>query len=195
MTAAPRNFDEPQPKYWTKRQYEGLVSAGAFEGENLFLFRGKLIEMSSQSADHAWAVRKLTAAMSQLFSPPTYYVNIQLPFSVPDDSLLEPDLAVCRASDLSAGAHASKALLIIEVAATSLAIDREKAMEYAAAGVAEYWIVNLNARCVEVYRDPFADQAAPLGFRYPPPTVVLDGDAIALVFDPSIRIKIRELLP
>ena len=46
-------------------------------------------------------------------------------------------------------------LLLVEVADSSLADDRGyKADLYAEAGIADYWIVNLIDRCVEVYRDP-----------------------------------------
>jgi len=46
-------------------------------------------------------------------------------------------------------------LLVIEVADSSLAYDcGEKAELYAAAGIADYWVVNLPGRCVEVRRDP-----------------------------------------
>jgi Uma2 family endonuclease len=49
-------------------------------------------------------------------------------------------------------------LLFVEVADTSLALDRgEKLRAYAAAGIADYWIVNLQADQVEVYREPDAD--------------------------------------
>jgi Uma2 family endonuclease len=154
-----------------------------------------LIEMSPQSADHAWAVRKTTAVMTQLFSPPIWFVNVQLPFSVPGDSLLEPDLAICLAADLSAAQHATKAGLVIEIAASSLTLDRDKATEYAAAGVPEYWIVNLNERCIEIYRDAVADPTAALGFRYPPPTVAGCNDVIALKNDPNMIVKVIDLLP
>lgn len=72
--------------------------------------------------------------------------------------------------------------LVIEVAETSLDYDRgEKAAMYADAGIADYWVVNLRAREVEVYRDPQVgryrevrvfrghDELRPLAF----PTVVL----------------------
>jgi Uma2 family endonuclease len=195
MTAALKNFDAPRSKYWTKLEYEQVVETGAFEGKHLYLFRGALIEMSPQSADHAWAVRKANAVMTQLFPPPDFYVNIQLPFIVPDDSLPEPDVAVCRARELSSGQHADKAVLVIEVAASSLAIDREKAMEYAAAGIGEYWIVDLNDRCVEIYRNPVPDRTSPLGFRYPPPIVARSGESITLHCDAALTVRVADLLP
>jgi Uma2 family endonuclease len=50
---------------------------------------------------------------------------------------------------------ASDVFLLIEVALGSLSFDRgEKADLYAAAGIKDYWIVNLLDKCVEVRREP-----------------------------------------
>jgi len=54
-------------------------------------------------------------------------------------------------SALPATAH-----LVIEVAQTSQARDREKARDYALADVPEYWIVDLPGRTVHVHRRPLA---------------------------------------
>lgn len=51
-------------------------------------------------------------------------------------------------------AHPDRALLVVEVADSSLSKDRIKAGVYAAAGVVEYWIVNLMDDVVEAHADP-----------------------------------------
>ena len=50
--------------------------------------------------------------------------------------------------------HPTTAELVIEVAISSLEIDRVKALIYAEAGVKEYWIVCPEQKEVEVYRSP-----------------------------------------
>jgi Uma2 family endonuclease len=66
-----------------------------------------------------------------------------------------------RMASLGLEGHPSRALLVIEVADSSLDEDRRvKAPLYAAAGVAEYWIVNLVEGVVEVHRDPRGDRYA-----------------------------------
>jgi Uma2 family endonuclease len=46
-------------------------------------------------------------------------------------------------------------LLLVEIAYTSEDFDRDtKVPLYAAAGIREYWIVNLNSQTLEVYQDP-----------------------------------------
>ena len=73
------------------------------------------------------------------------------------DSVPEPDVAVVRGALADyRDQHPATAGLVVEVAVTSLAADREKAALYAEAGVGEYWIVLAEAGQVEVYRRPEA---------------------------------------
>ena len=54
-------------------------------------------------------------------------------------------------------AYAEDALLLIEVAESSLAYDRSTNLRlYAAAGIPEYWVVDCVAESVEVHRTPDA---------------------------------------
>jgi len=100
--------------------------------------------------------------------PRGWIVRFQDPVALDDESAPEPDLAVVRGSHADyRHAHPTRAVLIIEVAESSLALDRvQKGSLYARAGIADYWIVNLVNRVVEVYRDPGADLTAPFGWRY-----------------------------
>jgi Uma2 family endonuclease len=74
----------------------------------------------------------------------------------------EPDLAVCvlephrytRAHPLP-----EQIALICEIASSSLAYDRtEKAAAYAASGIPEYWIVDVDRRAIHVLRQPDRDE-------------------------------------
>src|SRR5207244_12977958 len=63
--------------------------------------------------------------------------------------------------------HPAHPALIVEVAESSLELDRQhKGSLYARAGVGDYWIVNLGDRILEVYRDPGADPSAASARRY-----------------------------
>ena len=74
------------------------------------------------------------------------------------DSEPEPDLAVCKGSENDFfDSHPTTAELVIEVAISSLEIDRKKAEIYAAAGVTEYWIVMPKTKAIEVYTKPSSD--------------------------------------
>jgi Uma2 family endonuclease len=73
------------------------------------------------------------------------------------DSEPEPDLAVAHGSQELRHPLCSEAVLVIEVAFTSLKIDRDKASLYAMGGVPEYWIVDVQGRQLEQYMDPSPD--------------------------------------
>ena len=81
--------------------------------------------------------------------------------SLADDSEPEPDVAVYRRRAVpykDADRHAEDALLLIEVAETSLAYDRSTKLRlYATAGIPEYWVVDCGVESVEVHRMPAAD--------------------------------------
>jgi Uma2 family endonuclease len=71
------------------------------------------------------------------------------------DSEPEPDVAIVHGTRRDyLHSHPSSAALVVEVAVTSLAEDRELAALYAEAEVAEYWIVLPSEHCIEVYRQP-----------------------------------------
>lgn len=99
---------------------------------------------------------------------PGWLVRSQGPIALDDDSEPEPDVAVTRGSrrDYSRR-HPSRPALVVEVAESSLSVDREyKGSLYARAGLDDYWILNLVDRVLEVYRAPVADPSAPFGWRY-----------------------------
>jgi Uma2 family endonuclease len=80
----------------------------------------------------------------------------------------EPDVAIVPGDlDDYAQAHPSRPVLTVEVSDSSLAADRErKGSLYARAGLADYWVLNLIDRVLEVYREPAPDSSAPYGWRY-----------------------------
>jgi Uma2 family endonuclease len=115
------------------------------------------------------------------------------PHSVPD-----PDLAVVPGTPRSymTASNPTTALLIVEVSESTLPYDRRaKASLYAAAGIADYWIVNLVQRQLEVHRDPVADTAQPYGFRYASRSILDPADVVAPLAAPQARITVADLLP
>ena len=85
-----------------------------------------------------------------------------------DESEPEPDVAVVPGSFRDyAAEHPTRPFLVVEVSESSLRFDRHhKGSLYARAGLADYWIVNLVDRVLEVYRDPVQDAATAFGWRY-----------------------------
>ncbi len=88
---------------------------------------------------------------------------------------------------------AEDCLMCIEVADSSLEYDRTvKYRMYAAAGLAEYWLVNLPERCVEVYRSPVPAEA-----RYAVRTDFRSAETLQLELAPGVvlDVQVGALLP
>ncbi|MBL0213785.1 MAG: Uma2 family endonuclease [Myxococcales bacterium] len=134
-------------------EYEQLVKLGAFEAERIELLRGVLVEMSPQGEPHARISAWIHAWLVRALHHERFEVRSHTSFAATDDSVPEPDVAVFP---LAMRARLPrKALLLVEVAETSLAKDRMIKPEiYARAGVPEYWIVDVVAREVEVLSAP-----------------------------------------
>jgi Uma2 family endonuclease len=87
--------------------------------------------------------------------------------------------------------HPSAALLVIEVAASSLQQDRlSKSRIYAGANVADYWIINLGGACAEVFRQP-----DPTTRIYATRLVVGRGTRLHLAALPGAEVAVDDLLP
>jgi Uma2 family endonuclease len=86
--------------------------------------------------------------------------------------------------------------LIVEVAQSSLAFDRRrKGGLYARAGIAEYWIVNLVGRVLEVYRQPVRSASARYGWKYKSARMLKPGATVSPLAAPTARIVVADLLP
>ena len=138
---------------FTVEQYHQLGELGVLTPEdNVELLEGWIVEKMNQRPIHGYLVGWLSEWFHQ-YLPAGYIVRCQLPIST-QRSEPEPDLAIV------AGNHrdykdrhptGQECRLIIEVADTSVERDRAKAAIYQAAGVEEYWLVNVGGRCVERY--------------------------------------------
>jgi Uma2 family endonuclease len=181
---------------WKRVEYERLVDLGVFTGEPVELIGGQLVVAEPQGSYHATAVGAVDDALRAAL-PMGWIVRAQMPVALDDESAPEPDLAVVPGARADyRDAHPARPVLAVEVAESSLDLDRhQKGSLYARAGIRDYWIVNLVDRVVEVYRDPGVDPSAPYGWRYrsegtfAPPAVIVP---LAL---PASRVRVADLLP
>ena len=142
----------------TVEDVAAMVRCGILgEDDRVELLDGVLVEMSPQSPGHAAAVRRLIMLLAPAAAAAGLEVSPQCPLDVASPiSLPEPDVAVAPAGGWDA--HAGQALLVIEVSVTSRAVDLgRKVAIYAAAGIPEYWVVDLESRRLIVHRDPVDD--------------------------------------
>lgn len=186
----------PRVHRWTRDEYYRMGDADILRATRTELIEGVVIERRPAEPPHATAVGLAADALREVFGR-GFVVRIQQPISLSGISEPEPDALVTagRARDFS-DAHPTTALLIVEVALSSLEYDRtDKASAYAKAGVPEYWVVNLVDWQAEVYRDPKPDDSKPHGFGYAGVAILHDGDSLSPLAAPEASIAIADLLP
>ena len=182
---------------WTRAEYDRLIDIGVFlSGEPLELLRGELIVSELQGSAHYTAIGLVEDALRAALGP-GWLVRSQGPIEFDDESEPEPDIAVMRGDRRSySHRHPSRPALVLEVAESSLAFDREhKGSLYARARLDDYWIVNLVDRVVEIYRRPVPDTSAPFGSRYASKEVLSAESSVELLEVPGARILVSDLLP
>jgi Uma2 family endonuclease len=192
-------MDVPQipTKRWARVEYERLIDLAVFQpGDRVELVGGLLVVREPQGSLHSVAIRLAEEALRSAFGP-GWEVRVQLPVALDDESEPEPDVAVCagRPRDYLAG-HPTQPVLLVEVADSRVTFDREhKGSLYARAQLAEYWIVNLTDRVLEVYREPVPSADAHYGWRFSTLLRLGATDSLSPLAAPHARITVADLLP
>ena len=181
---------------WTRADFERLADSGVLQpNERVELIGGQIVVMAPQDADHTTGITLAHDAARSVFGQ-GYVVRVQSPLVV-GESEPEPDVAVVVGAPRDyAKEHPSTAVLVIEVARTSLAFDRgTKANLYASGGIPDYWVTNLVDRRLELFRDPVALADAPFGHAYRTRTILLPGESAHPLARPEAAIAVADLLP
>ncbi|MHB8263112.1 MAG: Uma2 family endonuclease [Acidimicrobiales bacterium] len=129
------------------------------EDARVELIEGRIVDMNPIGDWHASCVGRLNRTFVLLLQD-SAIVSPQNPVRLSEHSELQPDLAILRYRDdfyRAALPGPADTLLVVEVADTSLERDRIKALYYARAGIAQYWIVDLNGERVIEFTDPTED--------------------------------------
>jgi len=170
-----------------RSEYLALAEQGAFRDQRVELVFGQVVEMGHVNRPHREAVRVLMELLVTKLAGRAH-VYCQLTFGSDGDSLPEPDFYITT-DDRTAEDFVSKAGLVIEVADTSLAFDRnEKAMLYALSEVDEYWIVDLVHGELEIRRDRDPDQA-----RWRTITTHRAGEVVRPLAFPDVEIAVGDI--
>lgn len=183
----------PQPEpLFTAERYFALVDEGVLQPDDrVELLEGVIVAMPPQSPPHAGHTALIARRLGALVGDRAA-VRSQSPLPVGALSVPEPDVAVVPGSESDyLTRHPTTALLVVEVAVSSLPQDRlTKAAIYAAAGVPEYWIVNLRDRALEILREP--DRRLRL---YAHRRTATADETVALTALPDVRVPVASILP
>jgi Uma2 family endonuclease len=168
-------------------EYEALVEAGHLEDEPVELLEGRLVLMSPEGAPHAATISELSYVLTFALGNRAR-VRTGHPLAASEVSEPEPDIAVVVSGDYFRE-HPRSALLVVEVSFSSIRKDRlVKPAIYAAAGVPEYWVVDLTADTLVVMREP-----GPAG--YARAQTYVRGEVLELVAFPDVRLAVDDVLP
>ena len=161
--------------------------------DHVELIRGEIVEMSPMGPRHYAFVNNLNGLLVVRLIDRAI-VAVQGPIVLAEDSEPEPDIAVVRGRiEDYLDAHPTSPVLVVEVADSSLARDRNrKSGLYARAGVADYWIANLLGNVLEVYRDP--ERTAAGRWRYATVRVLKPRALVSPLAAPRARLRVAELL-
>jgi Uma2 family endonuclease len=158
VAIAPEHLLAP-PRPISVDEYLRMAEVGILgEDERVELIRGELIQMFPIGAPHVESVNELARRLYRLTGDDVI-IQVQNPIVLPSGSVPQPDLSLLRA-DYQRGRlpQAADVVLLIEVADISVSYDRTvKLPLYAAAGIPEAWLVDLNVPRLERQTDPGPD--------------------------------------
>jgi Uma2 family endonuclease len=145
----------PRPVRWTRTHTKMMLEANILLPHQSELIYGEIIQKMPQNQPHAAANDNGYDALTDVFGKG--YVQHSAPIVIDEESAPEPDLAVLKEHrrTYTDNPNATDCALVVEVSDSTLGIDKTtKASLYAKAGIAEYWIVNVNAQTIIVHREP-----------------------------------------
>ena len=182
---------------WTRHEYERLIDHGLLEEDDpIELLDGLLLVKEPPHSPHRTAVLLAAKAVARAFGE-GWFVQTQSPIILDDRSEPEPDLCVVRGSPRDyVDAHPRHPALLVEVAQSGLGIARgRKAAAYARARIADYWIVNLVDRVLEVHREPARPGPARRHWGYTAIETLGAGATVTPLAAPAAGIRVADLLP
>jgi Uma2 family endonuclease len=173
---------------WTVAEIEAMVARGIIlEDERFELIGGEVVPMSPKGARHElvkaelqqfWFPRIVGSPVS-LVTETTLYIGV--------DDFREPDFLFWPRAIPLKDVTADAAILIVEVADTSLAYDLSvKAPAYARLGLPEYWVIDARRLVTRIHREPGPD-------GYPDPLEAGPGDLLEPINAPFLAVRLADL--
>lgn len=171
------------------KDFQRLGEAGILsENSRVELIEGELIDMTPIGGLHMSVVNRLNRLLV-LAVGDLAVVSVQNPVSLPPYSEPQPDFAILKhRADQTAVPGPEDVLLIIEVADATLDFGRKTKLDvYAKSGISESWIVNLQSKCLEVYREPTAGNGYSKRLEFQRP------DNVAPLAVPTLKVSVADI--
>lgn len=185
---------EPRIEPITVPMFRAMVRTGIIgEKESIYLWKGRLARRMAPNRPHSIAVDRARRALDAILLPGVHVQQGEPLAMRTEHSLPEPDLDVLRGRPEDYPDEfptTADVLLVVEMADSSLALDRDQADDLAREGVPAYWIADLKGRRVEVRDEPAEG-------IYQRVLVYKEDDDIPVVIDGQEvgRVSVRDLLP
>ena len=184
-----------RPRFWTTAEYYRMSELGLFDDERVELLDGEIWTLPPQGTPHFSAVEAAAEALLSAFGP-GFTARRRGPMTLENGTEPEPDVLIVPGSwrdYTQVHPTPTEARLLVEVSDATLRKDRgKKLVDYARAGITDYWIINLVDHQLEIYRDP-----APIngGYGYKTLLTLFDGDTAAPLAAPTGMVAVAGLFP
>lgn len=181
----------PPTRPITVDEFQQMYETGIIKpDERVELVDGELIVMPGMKAPHASIVARVTDVLSQRLRS-LALAWPQLPLITSEWSQPLPDVTLLRLRN----DYYSERLptpedhfAVVEVSDTMLRFDRgAKLRMYAKAGIADYWIIDVNGKTIEICREPH-------DIGYGSRTMYAKGETVTFAAFPDVVFSVDELL-
>lgn len=184
-----------RPRRWTTAEYYRMGELGLFDDERVELLDGEIWTLPSQKTPHFYSTDVTGDVLLEVFGS-GFVVRRHGPITLEDGTEPEPDVVIVpgsRRDYIPSHPVPSQIRILVEVSDATLRKDRSKKLnDYARAGIADYWIVNLVNRRLEVYRDPASIDDS---YGYKTVQTLFDGDSITPLSAPNGTVAVADLFP
>ena len=149
---------EPTVRRWSVAEYYQMGELGWFEGQRVEFIAGRVWQKSPQEPSHCVCASLTQSALSAAFGA-GYCIRSQHPLRLSDEPEPEPDIAVVPGGPRDfMTAHPTTAELVVDVSVSSLNFDRrQKSSLYASFGLPEYWLLDVDNRRLDIFRQPVVE--------------------------------------
>ncbi len=166
-----------------------------FEGRRAKLIDGVLLEEGQMGPAHAIALELTSNTLRVAFGTGWRY-RTQMPMVLSPNTDPVPDFAISPGPIPRELVHPTSAELVVEIADSSLDYDTTtKAELYATAGIADYWVLDVDGRRLLVFRDPVSLPAGLGATAYCTHLTLTETDTVSPLAAPAATLRVADLLP